>query len=280
MFRQIFALTMMAAGSLAFMSAALGQEKKFEPPMPKESKDVVEGKHEITVIPESTTYSSSCCQPGRPRIVVECQPPEVIIQRAGGFCPPEHKGIIQRCGHFRFHQWTHMAGHNHGPVTGIPMMFAPQQQTVSQSMVVPQAFVQPQSYVMPQSFVIPQTATFNVIPQSFVMPQSLVQTQSFVQPQSIVLTTTQSSTATPQSETVKPQSNTAADSLEIRAAVKELSDNLKKASELIKMQTEILVKHENRIQFLEDGTKAFIEELNTKKLKLTIDGNNVKAVPR
>ena len=288
MFRRAFAFLIAGSGLLLWAHAGKADDLVVEA-LPKPQK--------------AAPHGSSCCDSNVQRIVVECPTPEIVFQRAGGICPPEQKGFFQKCGHFRFHQWTHASGHSHGPVSGIPMVFAPQQQATPQSFIMPQSFVQPQSFVMPQSasfsvspqsfvmpqsaslsvapqsFVMPQSATFNVAPQSFsVAPQSFVMPQSFnvapqsfsVSPQSFVI---QQPNVSPQSGSVQPQAGSTDGSLEIREAVRQLSDNLKKASELIKMQTEVLVKHDNRIFLLEANSNAVFDAINNgKKLEKDKDG--------
>src|SRR5436190_129313 len=83
-----------------------------------------------------TTTTSGCCDVTAREIIIEVPPPEIIIQRAGGICcPPEPKGFLQRCSHFKMHQWTHISSHGHGgaPISCIPSTFVPQS-------FVPQSF--------------------------------------------------------------------------------------------------------------------------------------------
>jgi hypothetical protein len=190
--------------------------------------------------------ASGCCDSPAQKIIVEVPPPEIIIQRAGGFCTPEPKGFLQRCNHFRFHQWTHMSGHGSPPASGTPMVFAPQSfapQSFAAQSFVPQSFV-PQSFVpqsfAPQSFVPQSFVPQSFVPQSFV-PQSFVP-QSFV-PQSFV----------PQSFT--PQSGSTDDKLDIRTAVKNLSENMEAASKLLKAQAQILKIHDDKISTIEATLK-------------------------
>jgi hypothetical protein len=206
---------------------------------------------------------SDCGHPApAQKIIVEVPPPEIIIQRAHGVCAPEPQGFLQRCNHFRMHQWTKISGHGSAPVSGIPMVFASQsfapqsfapqsfvpQSFVPQATVIPQSFV-PQSFV-PQSFV-PQAA---VVPQSFVpqsfVPQSFVP-QSFV-PQSFVPQAFAPQAFCPQGFTPQAGSD---DKMDIRTAVKNLSENMETASKLLKAQAQILKIHDEKITSIESTLK-------------------------
>jgi len=227
---------------------------------------------------EVTKSTIGGCSSSAQKIIVEVPPPEIIIQRAGGVCAPEPTTFLQRCNHFRVHQWSHSVTRGHGspPVSGMPMVFAPQSfapQSFAPQSFVPQSFV-PQSFA-PQSFV-PQS----FIPQSFV-PQSFVP-QSFV-PQSFVPQSFAPQSFVPQSfapQSFAPQSGSADDRMDIRDAVKKLSENMEVASKLLKSQAQILKIHDDAISNLGkelEATKALLEPLKGYTLSVDPKTNNVQA---
>lgn len=205
--------------------------------------------------PRTQVKEASGCGDSPKRIIVECQPPEIIIQRVGGACA--EPSLLQRCNHFRMRQTTWMHGHGVVPAAGIPVMVMPQS-VVAQSFV-PQSTVQlslaPQSFVPQALSIAPQALSIApqaFIPQSFV-PQSFVP-QSFV-PQALV----------PQAA-IQPQATTDSDKMDIKEAVKKLSENLKKASELLNDQAKILKNHDDRISSLEERASSLLEAVKDKEV--------------
>jgi hypothetical protein len=233
---------------------------------------------------------ASCCNSSPQKIIVEVPPPEIIIQRAGGVCAPEPMSFLQRCNHFRIHQWTHSVSRGHGhsaaPVNVIPMMVAPQSyvpQSFAPQSFVPQSFA-PQAFI-PQSFVPQSFAPQAFVPQSFV-PQSFVP-QSFVPqsfaPQSFVPQSFVPQACVPQSvapQSFAPQSGSADDRMDIRDAVKKLSENMEAATKLLKGQAQILKIHDDAIATMKtdlDAAKALLAPLSGHTLSVDATTGNVKA---